>query len=86
MPYFSPATINALGLSWKAGVAAEVLAHTKLSIGKEIYDAKSYLEVEELYAWSLAVILMSLVLEYGIRYLLRNWTKGGKYAAQAITQ
>lgn len=83
MPYFSPAAINALGLSWKAGVAAEVLAHTKLSIGNEIYLAKSYLEVETLYAWSLAVILMSLLLEYGIRYLLRNWTKGGKYATQA---
>lgn len=84
MPYFSPAAINALGLSWKAGVAAEVLAHTKLSIGNEIYLAKSYLEVEVLYAWSLAVILMSLILEYGIRYLLRNWTKGGKYATQAV--
>ena len=83
MPYFSPGAITALGLSWKAGVAAEVLAHTKISIGNEIYFAKSYLEVEQLYAWSLVVILLSLILEYIIRRLLRNWTKGGKYVAQA---
>lgn len=78
MPYFAPATVNALGLSWKAGIAAEVLAQTSFSLGKEIYLAKSYLEAEELYAWTIAVILLSLFLETLVRFSMRRWLKGEK--------
>ena len=77
MPYFAPAFVNALGLAWKAGVAAEVLANTPLSIGKEIYFSKSYLEVEELYAWTLCVIVLSLIMEYIVRRIFRKWTREG---------
>ena len=76
MPYFAPAFVNALGLAWKAGIAAEVLANTPLSIGREIYFSKSYLEVEELYAWTLCVIFLSLILEFIVKKIFRKWTKG----------
>ena len=78
MPYFAPATVNAVGLSWKAGIAAEVLSQTSFSLGKEIYLAKSYLEAEELYAWTIAVILLSLFLETLVRFSMRRWLKGEK--------
>lgn len=77
MPYFAPAFVNALGLAWKAGVAAEVLANTPLSIGREIYFSKSYLEVEELYAWTLCVVVLSLVLEHIVRKIFKKWTREG---------
>ena len=77
MPYFAPAFVNALGLAWKAGVAAEVLAATPLSIGREIYFSKSYLEVEELYAWTLCVIALSLILEYIVKRIFKKWTREG---------
>jgi len=54
---------TALGLAWKAGVAAEVLALTKTSVGLMIYNAKLYLETVDLYAWTCAIILFSIVLE-----------------------
>lgn len=63
MPHFRTGCSNALGLGWKAGVAAEVLTVPKLSIGKMIADAKLYLMVEDLFAWTAAVILLSLVLQ-----------------------
>ena len=62
-PYFIAACQTALGLSWKAGVAAEVLAVPTLSIGRRLYEAKLYLETADLFAWTVVVVLCSLALE-----------------------
>ncbi len=63
LSYVVAAGKTALGLAWKAGVAAEVLALPKESVGYMIYNAKMYLETEDLYAWTVAIILFSVVLE-----------------------
>lgn len=63
MPYFTAACTTGMGLSWKAGVAAEVLANTKHSIGGNIYNAKIYIETADLFAWTAVVIVISVVLE-----------------------
>ena len=52
-----------LGLAWKAGVAAEVLALPGESVGYMIYNAKMYLEQVDLYAWTIAIIIFSVILE-----------------------
>ncbi len=52
-----------LGLAWKAGVAAEVLANTRNTLGGAIYESKLYLEIPELFAWTVAVILISILIE-----------------------
>ncbi len=75
MPYFAPAAVSALGLAWKAGVAAEVLANTPLSIGKEISLAKAYLEIENLYAWTAVVILLSLFFELLLKAFVRKFSR-----------
>ena len=36
-----------------------------------------YLEVEELYAWTLCVIVLSLIMEYIVRRIFRKWTREG---------
>ena len=63
LPYFRSALSSALGLGWKAGIAAEVLTVPQHSIGKMIFESKLYLETTSLFAWTLAVILLSLVIE-----------------------
>jgi NitT/TauT family transport system permease protein len=63
MPYFLSACRTALGLGWKSGIAAEVLTVPAVSIGKLLMEAKQYWEVTDLFAWTLAVILCSLVIE-----------------------
>ncbi len=63
LSYALSAGKTALGLAWKAGVAAEVLALTKDSVGLMIYQAKMYLETVDLYAWTCAIILFSIILE-----------------------
>ncbi len=62
-PYFSAAAITAMGLSWKAGIAAEVICSPKNTIGAGISDAKVYLESPQLFAWTITVIVMSVILE-----------------------
>lgn len=63
LPFFSSACVNGLGFAWKSGIAAEVLGLPKLAIGRQIHDAKIYIEIPELFAWTAVVILLSMVLE-----------------------
>ena len=84
LPYFSAACRSALGLAWKAGVAAEVICTPKNSIGGKLYDAKIYLESEELYAWTIVVILLSVLIEkVFVLALDRLSRKGGVSGAEA---
>ena len=70
MPQFLSACRTALGLAWKAGVAAEVLTVPAKSIGRMLYTSKLNLEVEELFAWTAVVVVLSLIIEQGLLSLL----------------
>lgn len=78
LPYFASGCATALGLAWKAGVAAEVLCLPKLAIGTRLYRAKITLETPDLFAWTVAVIALSFVLEVALGMLFRRL--GGKKA------
>lgn len=49
----------ALGLCWKAGVAAEVIGVTRHSVGGMLYESKVYLETADLFAWTVVIVLVS---------------------------
>ncbi len=72
LPFFRSALSSALGLGWKAGIAAEVLTVPLPSIGKMIFESKLYLETTDLFAWTLAVILLSLLIERLLLKLVRG--------------
>lgn len=63
MPYFRSAVKLAVGLCWKSGVAAEVIGTPKGSIGEKLYNSKVYLETADLFAWTLVIIILSLITE-----------------------
>lgn len=71
-PYFIAACTTSMGLAWKAGIAAEVLSMPKNSLGELIYRAKIYLESPDLYAVTLVVIVLSVLLEKGFVHLLKR--------------
>ena len=75
-PYFSAALTTAMGLAWKSGAAAEVLCLPRRGLGAEIFHAKLALEIPDLFAWTLVVVALSLLLEKLLRRLLRG-AKGG---------
>ncbi len=80
LPALLAACETALGLCWKACVAAEVLAVTLLSIGGKLRDAKIYLETDALLAWTVTVILLSVLIERALRMGARRWARGGRAA------
>ncbi len=69
LPYFKSALSVASGLSWKSGVAAELIVIAASSIGERLYEAKVSLEMVDLFAWTLVVILMSHLTEFAFRKL-----------------
>jgi NitT/TauT family transport system permease protein len=69
-PFFSAAALSSIGLAWKAGIAAEVICRPQFSMGRELYESKIYLEMPDLFAWTIAVILLSMALEQLFRRLL----------------
>ena len=62
-PYFLSSMRSSLGLAWKAGIAAEVLLQPLISIGKQIFESKYMLETADLFAWTVVVIILSVIIE-----------------------
>lgn len=75
MPYFLSAIQSSIGIGWKAGIAAEVLTVPALSIGKMIFESKMYMETVDLFAWTLVVIVISLVIETVLLKTLKQISK-----------
>ena len=63
MPYFRTAVSLGLGLCWKAGVAAEVIGLPAGSVGEQLYNAKVYYMMPDLFAWTAVIVLVSVLFE-----------------------
>jgi NitT/TauT family transport system permease protein len=63
LPFFTGASSVALGLCWKAGIAAEIISLPYYSIGEQLYTAKLYLDIPDVFAWTFVVIGLSLAFE-----------------------
>ena len=62
-PFFLSAASLALGISWKAGVAAEVIGIPDGSMGERLYEAKIYLETADLFAWTILIVAVCACFE-----------------------
>lgn len=82
LPFFLSAVSSALGFAWKSGIAAEVLGRPARAIGKQIYDSKIYLETVDLFAWTIVVILMSVMLEKLMLWLVKRIGKQSMKVAE----
>lgn len=81
LPYLQAANSTVLGMSWKAGIAAELIGVPAGSLGERIYQAKLLLETPDLFAWTFCVICLSWLFEHGAMALLRGtWPRAAKLA------
>lgn len=71
-PYLISTCTVGLGFAWKSGVAAEVIGLPANTIGNQLYYAKVYLQTAELFAWTAAIIILSILME---KLLLRALKK-----------
>lgn len=69
-PYFRAACASGMGMAWKAGVAAEIIAIPAGSMGEALYGAKIYFDTADLFAWTLAVVCLSVLFEKALSWLL----------------
>ncbi len=71
MPQLVSGCSVALGLAWKSGIAAEVIGIPDGSIGEKLYQAKLYLDTDDLFAWTVVIIALSIGFERLFTALLR---------------
>ena len=76
LPQFLAACTTSLGFAWKSGVAAEIIALPKQSIGYRLYESKLRIETVDLFAWTLLIVALSMLLEWllvrGMRRIRRD--------------
>lgn len=73
-PYWRTALSIGFGFAWKSGVAAEIICTTGRSIGAQIAASKSTLNYAEVFASTVVVVVLSVVLEW----LVRRWMRNGE--------
>jgi len=71
-PFLLSACSSALGMAWKAGVAAEIIGTPEGSIGRQLYLSKIYLDTDDLLCWTVLIVLVSVVFEKLFLLLLRG--------------
>lgn len=72
MPQFRIAAITGLGFAWKSGVAAEVICNPKGSIGALLAGAKTTIDYPRVFAVTLTIVILSLILENVIKILWKE--------------
>lgn len=61
MPYVVSAASQALGMSWKIVVSAEVLSMPARGIGSRMDSAKAFLQMPQLFAWTALLVALGFI-------------------------
>ena len=72
MPFLISSSKISLGMTWKSGIMAEVLATPAPSIGKMMNTARTFLNTPDLLAWTVVVMVCSWAFEQVFMWLLRR--------------
>ncbi len=72
LPFLRTSMITGLGFAWKSGVAAEVICNPTGSIGALLSSAKLTIDYNEVFAVTLTIVLLSLLLENIIKLVWRE--------------
>ncbi len=79
MPYLKSCLKISLGMSWKSGVAAEVIGLPSVSLGERLYLSKIYLDTAGLFAWTFTIILVSFLFEKAVLWLIEVFAEWKPY-------
>lgn len=71
LPFVLSCARAVIGMSWKAGVAAELIGMATGTVGERIYQAKLLIETADLLAWTVLVVAASWACEHVLVWLLR---------------
>lgn len=71
LPFVLSCARAVIGMSWKAGVAAELIGMAVGTVGERIYQAKLLIETADLLAWTVLVVAASWACERALVWLLQ---------------
>lgn len=75
-PHMSAALTTGFGFAWKSGIAAEIICTTGNSIGAQISASKSTLNYAQVFACTVVVVLLSVLLEQLLHRVVRKEVAG----------
>ncbi len=78
-PFLVSGLKTALGMCWKAGVAAEVIGIPRFSLGEQLYLSKIYLDTAGVLAQTAGIVVLSVLLEHLVLWLVGlffSWEPG----------
>ena len=78
VPFLIAAVSTAFGIGWKVVIAAEVLSQPKYAIGTSLQLSKIYLNIDEVFAWTIIAILLGYIFEKLIRLVEKSTVKWKK--------
>jgi NitT/TauT family transport system permease protein len=89
LPFLLATSRTAVGMSWKSGVAAELIGLPLGTIGERIYQAKIELSSVDIFTWMIVIVLFSLLAERLFLLVLRHseawlWKLALPKTAQAV--
>ncbi len=72
IPFLAAGVSTGLGITWKVLIAAEVLSYPIWGIGAQMDTARVYLQTDKVFAWTLVVVTLGLIFDYGSDYILKK--------------
>lgn len=76
IPQLVSTAITSLGLAWKSGIAAEVICETKDTLGFMLKNGSEWFNYESVYAITLTVIFLSIIIEIFLKKVFEIIMKG----------
>lgn len=71
-PYLFAGISTAFSIGWKVTVGAEVISQPAFSVGSKMWEAKLYIEIDDLLAWTVLAIILSYIIEGLIKIFERK--------------
>lgn len=74
MPEYIQGCHRGLSMCWKSGIIAQYLYNQGLSIGVFLYNAKEERDMAGIFAWTIIIVVMTIVFEFIVLELLSSKT------------
>jgi len=71
-PFILSAANAGIGFAWKSGIAAELIGVVRGTIGANLHTARIFLQTADLFAWTIAIVLLSYIMEKAFRLIFNR--------------
>ena len=82
-PHFVSAATTGIGFAWKSGIAAELIGVVSGTIGAHLHTARIFLNTADLFAWTIAIVLLSYLMER-VFYFICKFAGGNSFWKKSL--